>query len=290
MSISYSGYDLGRLLRKRVHGRHGAGTGLLNMDVEFDWHGLQVLGNRIRITHVIGMLKIIAANESFDLGTVSYLNEGSPTRLPALAVEVNLPFCCELFPVHINAIEEVRKGGPVVLELGVRLVLEDYKGNEHRQSTSTQNYEVVRFELEAETWSKLLSGMGYRKELLISVPIETADSHPTWKSASAAFLRAEKSFRNGLARETVSACREVLEVLQERWPRTDELPNPSWNLEKRYCALLAAAKHLTDPAHHSDGRASTSSSPVVYDLDDAKVVIALTATLLAKALHQIINE
>ncbi len=253
------------------------------MGIELDWHGLPGLGNDAILQDVIGAgLALNVAGPRLYLGNVQKDGMHLPRRLPPHAWSYQLTFEHELTPTHVEAIENARQGEQVGLELVVQLIIEDTNPTRTAGREWSGPGEIVRFDISRDQWSDILEGMGYGRNLLVAVPLVSAGDAPDWAGATQAFERAEKSLRDGLPRETVAYCREVLESLQRRWPRPPDNPNPSWSIEKRYGALVAAAKNVADPAHHVRDE---PPSLAAYDLDDAKVLLAVTATLFAKALR-----
>jgi len=185
--------------------------------------------------------------------------------------------------VHVNAIEQVRAGGKGTVELGIRLVLEQEVERFDRGHDIATAYEQVRFDVNPSQWIELLEGTKYRREMLVSVPVALETDDQAWGTASKALARAEEALRNGLPREVVSACREVFESLQRRWPRPERPPNPTWSVDERYRTLVEAGRHLCHPAHHSGGDGGCSDA--FYDMSDARVVFSMAASLLAKAIR-----
>lgn len=281
MSIDFMGHRVGLLRPSGLRGRVGPGTGLVQLDVELDWHGLSGMNARLRLVRVVGHLTIVIGERRFDFGSIEYMDDGSPRVLPEHSWQVNLPFRLELLPVHVDAIERVREGGNGIFELGVRLLLESEVVRADTGSDTATAYELVRFDLNPSRWKDLLQDTGYRREMLVGVPLVMAADDQVWGSASVALGCAEEALRNGLPREVVSACREVFESLQRRWSRPEGPPSPTWSVDERYRTLVEAGRHLCHPAHHSGGDSETPDA--FYDMSDARVVLALAASLLAKA-------
>lgn len=281
MSIDFMGHRVGLLRPAGLRGRVGPGTGLVQLDVELDWHGLAGMNVRLQLTRVVGLLTIVIGERRFDFGSIEYMNDGAPRSLPEHSYQLNLPFRLELLPVHVDAIERVREGGKGTVELGVRLILEEEIERYDRGRNITEAHDLVRFERNPSQWLELLEHTGYRREMLVGVPLPMEVDDNGWGSVSTAFARAEEALRNGLPRDVVSACREVFESLQRRWPKPGGPPKPTWSVDERYRTLVEAGRHLCHPAHHAEGEAG--SPDAFYDMSDARVVLALVATLLAKA-------
>jgi hypothetical protein len=275
MSIKYMGHEVGILRPSGLRGRVGPGTGLVQLDVELDWHGLAGMNVRLRLARVVGHLTIVIGEGRFDFGSIEYMDDGSPTSLPEHSWQMNLPFRLELLPVHVDAIERVRAGGKGTVELGVRLLLESEIVRADSGVDTTTAYDLVRFDMNPSQWLELLEETGYRREMLLSVPLAMAVDDQAWGSASMALERAEEALRDGLPREAVSSCREVFESLQRRWPKPEGPPKPTWSVDKRYRTLVEAGRHLCHSAHPD----------AFYDMSDARVVFALAASLLAKAMR-----
>jgi hypothetical protein len=238
---------------------------------------------RLRLARVLGHLTIVIGERRFDFGSIEYMDDGSPRSLPEHSWQLNLPFRLELLPVHVEAIERVRAGGKGTVELGIRLLLEEEVESFDRDRNIATAYDLVRFDLNPSQWLELLEDTGYRREMLVGVPLATEADDTGWGSASTALIRAEEALRSGLPRDVVSACREVFESLQRRWPKPGGPPKPTWNVDERYRTLVEAGRHLCHPAHHSGG--DSGATDAFYDMSDARVLLALAASLLAKAMR-----
>ena len=283
MSIDFMGHRVGLLRPSGLRGRVGPGTGLVLLDVELDWHGLAGMNARLRLTRVVGHLTIVIGEHRFDFGSIEYMEDGSPTTLPEHSWQVNLPFRLELLPVHVDAIERVRVGGEGTVELGVRMLLESEVVKADTGADTATAHDLVRFDLNPSRWLELLEDTGYRREMLVGVPLAMDPDDQAWGGASMALSRAEEALRHGLPRDVVAACREVFESLQRRWPRPEGPSNPSWSVDERYRTLVEAGRHICHPAHHSGGEGEGPGA--CYDMSDARVVLAMAASLLAKAMR-----
>lgn len=179
----------------------------------------------------------------------------------------------ELDAARIEAIEKVRLGGNLTFSI-------DLYATAHQGDESTQLYrQPHQLVVSQSDWISLLENIGYRKTLLLEVPVPTGESNSNFAEATKHLANAQKQMLHGHYREAVGACRDVLESLS-RSLNDDGEPAQSDKHKRdkrdRFTATRKALHALTSAAKHADA----TTSLIEWSLADSRAAISLAATLL----------
>jgi hypothetical protein len=179
----------------------------------------------------------------------------------------------ELDAKRIDAIEQIRLGEN--LTFLISLFATANSGGLSQQLYS-QPHQLT---ISQSDWIKVLESIGYRKTLLIEIPVPTGEANPALTEATKHLANAQKQMLHGHYREAVSSCRDVLESLNRSISDEGESAQTSKkkrDKRERFLAIRTALLELTHAAKHVDD----TTSLIEWNLADARASISLTATLL----------
>jgi hypothetical protein len=136
------------------------------------------------------------------------------------------------------------------------------------------------------TWSKILEQIGYRKTLLLEIPLLPEEINPAFGNAIQHLQNAQTQMLQGHWRNTVSECRDVLEsisvALADKNEQTPEVLK-SWfsdtqnmNKDQRIRLMRRAFTVLTNASKHADNNAAS----IEWSPTDAKMALSMAASLL----------
>jgi hypothetical protein len=179
---------------------------------------------------------------------------------------------------QLEGLERRRCGGPFSLELRYQgLAFVDGKasnvgGNLTRQVTQDE-------------WIRVLNQVGYRRLVLVEVPVADDQAHPALAKATLELGHATAALHTGRCRDAVGACRVALEALAHalgETPQTYSLQdllkrNLLLDKAERFGLVRKMLTIVTHPAHHGDPNAAA----VEWHYEDAVAVVAQTAAVLA---------
>ena len=187
-----------------------------------------------------------------------------------------------LQPQQLTAIEDFRSDGDVIFDL--RAVGE---GADSQTEHSVQD--DWRTQIPRSAWIEEMRKSGAMDILLIEVPMPVGKMADEWREITASLVRARKHFVDGDYHSCVSISRGVIQELghmnfkQLDWakPLLDSLASERSTMVKdqREAAILAVVRHYTHQAHHADSEGGITS----YSRSEAKLVLTLTAALVARA-------
>lgn len=188
-----------------------------------------------------------------------------------------ITFDLELDAARVEAIEAVRSGR----NLGLRLHVDGNAlapGESRPQRVRVQ----ILHEVAQSDWVRVLDGMGYRKTLLLEIPMPASDAPEQLRQAVEHLRQAQDLVMHGRYREAVGACRDVLESLDTALgDATAAAPDNQrdWDKACRVRHVRRALKVLTHPARHAD----EVSAQHEWGPEDAATIVTVTAALLRLA-------
>ncbi len=196
---------------------------------------------------------------------------------PSVLLEVDLD------ARRLEAIESVRVGGSLDLKLWLY----------GRAVTSSGRAESVRADLyctaNQSSWIAALGQMGYRKTLLLEIPMPAEGTNEQLGQAAAHLREAQDLLLHGRYSDSIARCRLVCDSLAPVLDDAAGLPasGPSdWfqrqremTKKERVRLVRRALTVLTHPAHHAD-QVSTQHE---WGPDDAASILAATAALVRLA-------
>lgn len=182
-----------------------------------------------------------------------------------------------LSPSAIEAVERLRGGESIQFRLKIQAHLT-------RGAETLAANDEIQFCVVQSDWIAVLEQMGYRKTLLLELPIPQGDEG----SVPQRHLDTARSHMlRGHYEDAVASCRKALEgwttqraegeaVRKAR--ETKRTASRSLTLFDRELLLRDAATNFADLAHHADEVASAES----YSRDDAAMMMAITAAILCR--------
>jgi len=188
-----------------------------------------------------------------------------------------ITFDSELDAARIQAIEAARMGRDLRLQLHI---------NGMAITPGLRAPERIRAKIQHEAtqsdWVRVLDGMGYRKTLLLEVPMPPADAPEQLRQVVEHLWHAQDSMMHGRYRESVGACRDVLESMDVALVDANTTApgdQRTWDKATRVRQVRRALKVLTHPARHAD-EVSTQHE---WGPEDAASIVTATAALLRLA-------
>ncbi|HOX57886.1 MAG TPA: hypothetical protein PLC99_13445 [Verrucomicrobiota bacterium] len=195
------------------------------------------------------------------------------------STEASCDFEVDLEGRSLEAIEALRNGGEIYLVAtiwGTALL---------KENGAQQLYQDLHHNINQGTWVEILAQLGYAKYMLLEVPLPEKNTHPELAQAAEHLSSAQKAMMNGNYKDSMSACREVLEQLHKAMGDT-ELVAKEWKelldktrvllKEDRIRLVRRALYILTSAAHHSDD----TTAKFEWTREDARSTITILATML----------
>ena len=182
-----------------------------------------------------------------------------------------------LRPEQIDAIEDMRHGGELKLELRVATVLSGLDPLGSAMRWSSPNY----YTLTQSEWAQVLAQLGYGKRLLLEIPIEDGALAPGYASAVTHLRNAQGALQRGAYRDVVDLCGNVLEALaKDSLKDHADLPNvrreETNDKARRVQYVRYGLWHLACLARHAGG----ITEQTTWLREDAIAVLSITATIL----------
>jgi hypothetical protein len=207
--------------------------------------------------------------------------DASPQSLPveqyASSSPATVVLQADLDRARVEAVETLRNGGHLELNLNVFACLQEPDGNMARQSVQ-EHYPVNQ-----GVWVEVLQQMEYQKTMLLEVPIPDEQTAPELAHAVDFLGQAQQAMVRGHYRDAVGLCRQVLEEMSNglgdaNGVRLQEIFGKTRDMDKaeRLRILREALKVLTHPAHHRD----EVTALIEWNRVDAASVITIAAALL----------
>jgi len=269
-----------KLELKSIHGSPGLGFYRLIARIDYTTHSKEP-AEEVTVSNIGGTLWV--CGEDTQDRFLGYLRREGPesslitydhTRTGQLQFEI------ELDARRIEAIEEIRQGGDLKFTLNLY-------GIAHSASDELQHNvnATLKYQANQSTWIEVLDQMGYRKTMLLEIPMLEEKVNPLFKEAVEHLKIAQTHLLKGHFRDAVGSCRDVLESLSKALNDERQLPETvkSWTTntrsmgkEERLRLIREAVKVLTHPARHAD----EVSALIDWGPEDARAVITMAALLL----------
>lgn len=170
---------------------------------------------------------------------------------PGRVKNTTIELCCDLDRARVEAIEAVRAGGDLSLDVHLHW----------RLAGDTEASNAERVDVNQGVWVGVLGQLGYQRTLLIEVPVPDAAAQPELAEAVRLLGDAQGHMLAGRDREAVGALRDVLEAVARALgdddkddPVVNELFANQKTLTKaqRLRVVRRALKLVTHPARHRD--------------------------------------
>lgn len=266
---------------KTLQGGPGLGFYRLIAQVDVTTHSKQT-GEEVVVTNISGELWVRGKSDpEHFLGYLRRQGIESPLTTGQYTYKVNIPFEIELDARRVEAIERVRLGEDLVFRLSLYGVAH---GGREKHSQAVQA--TLQHRANQGTWIEILGQMGYRKIMLLEIPVLGDEVSPQFPAAAEHLQTAQAHMLRGHFRDAVGACRDVMESLSSALnDEGAQLPDAikSWfdgaramSKEERLRIVRKALKILTHPARHAD----EVSTAIEWGPADARAAIIMAAALL----------
>ena len=259
----------------KLHGIKGLGFYQFIIPIEITTHNVPN-AQKITVTNISGALHVQGVGSQSNpalLGRLVQQGTNYPITTSEHISNHHISLEIELDGKRIDAIEQIRLGGNLTFVIALYATA---NRGEISQPLYQQPHQLA---ISQSDWIKVLESIGYRKTLLIEIPVPTGETNPTLAEATNHLANAQKQMLHGHYREAVSACRDVLESLN-RSIKNDEAEPASTKKKRdkreRFLAIRTALHELTHAAKHVDD----TTSLIEWNLADARAAISMTATLL----------
>ncbi len=215
------------------------------------------------------------------LGRFRQSPQGTPVRTATAAFPVTTVLEMELDRTRLEAVENRRGGGGLELILNVHADVEGPNG-------LRRDFSQLVHHVNQGVWVSILEQMGYRKTLLLEIPVPDRAAAPALAKAVDLLVQAQGAVGRGDYRETVGLCRDVMEAMSEALadddagsPIAQELFAGQRQMSKtqRLQLLRRALKTFTHPARHHDA----ASGAFDWERTDGLMALTIAAALVAAA-------
>lgn len=274
-------FTLARLDWQTLQGSLGLGFHRLMARIDITTSG-RPQDKAVVVTNIKGDLYVRGkANQEYFLGHMRRQGPETPLETHPNMSKADIMLETELDARHLEAIERIRVGEDLFFRMDLVGVA---------QSVSDKSSQAVQASLEYRAnqsdWIEVLEQMGYRKTLLLEIPIPQGEVAPQLTKAAEHLQIAQTHLLGGHFRDAVGACRDVLEALSvalndERGQSPQEIK--SWfegtrdmNKAERLRIVRRALKLLTHPARHADEIAAS----IEWGPTDARAIVIMAAALL----------
>lgn len=277
-------YVFAELELKSIHGSPGLGFYRFFIRVGYTMHN-KLSGQEVTVTNIGGALEVRGKDTAGRfLGNVRRESPESPLMTYEHTNKGNLQFEIEMDVRRIEAIEHIRLGGDLNFTLKIYGVARSASDGRSRTVTAFLQYRANQ-----STWIEVLDQMEYRRTMLLEIPILDEKVSPRFPEAAEHLHMAQTHLLRGHFRDSVGACRDVMESLSKALSDDKYQPEDvvkSWFKatrsmckEERLRLIRRAVTVLTHPARHAD----EVSASIEWGPIDARAVIVMTATLLQLA-------
>ncbi len=269
---------------KRLWGSLGLGFYRLMAEIGITMHNRNP-EEKVTVTNIGGELWVHGKdNKEHYLGYLRRQGVDLPLETYPHINTTSISLEAELSPQRISAIEEVRLGEDLSFRLDIFGI-----ANGDREKDSQPVRATLQYRANQSTWIEILEQMGYKRTMLLEVPIAEDEVSPLFAEARNHLQMAQTHLLRGHYRDAVGACRDVMEALSIALnDERDQLPETikSWfedsrsmGKEERIRLMRRAFKVLTNAARHADEIATS----IEWGPVDARVSIIIAAALLQMA-------
>lgn len=219
-----------------------------------------------------------ADNREVLVGRAVTADQNFSLRQYKTRAENRLRLALDLTRSELDAWERARQGKPFTLGLAYHglafspsVGVDNLMGSDNRSITQSE-------------WVTALDELGYRKTVLVEVPVPDEREHPALATAARELAHATSALLTGPSRTVVASCRQALEALAHAIgedPTTYNIVdlvrnNPRLDKPERFAVLRKALTIVCHPAHHADPAAAA----IDWEYEDAVVLVAETAAVL----------
>ena len=270
---------------KTIEGAPGLGFYRLIAQIDVVTHDRQP-EEEIVTTNITGEMWVHGANSrEHYLGCLRRQGMESPIVTYPRTSKDQLRLELELEGGRIEAVERIRLGGDLFIGLDVHGMAYS-AGERPRPVEATLHYKANQ-----ATWLEVLEQMGYRKTMLLEIPIPGDEAGPELSEAAKYLREAQEQLLHGKWRQAVAACRDVLESLSialgdNKWKPPADLKRmlevtKGMGKEERIRLMRWAMMPLTHAAKHAD----EVTARIEWNMVDARAVIIMTASVLQMAVE-----
>jgi hypothetical protein len=273
--LTFGAYGFADATPGALTGEAGLGFYRLQLQVKLQIHGIDGDPGRAAELRDLRVDVSMAAPNQQRLGRLTPEPRFLPLRNYDRASSFEGSLAMDLDVARLEALEAVRNGGDLMLELSWHSAIADSNGTVHH-STHDEVFEVLQ-----SNWIRVINRLGYAKLMLLEVPLLDGLG-PTFSEAVGHLRNARSAMLRGEYREAVGGCRDVIEALTRALGDKDEqlakLVGNTRDLDKadRQRLLRQALKVLTHPARHADEVAASFE----WTRIDAITIIAMTASVM----------
>lgn len=279
MSFNFDQWTIAAPGIRRIYGEPAAGFHRLLVDVVFNMPAYPQ-DKTYRVLELGGELRV-----RDDKGGQHYVGRMVPAKgssfleSSAVATIRDTTFGVEVSRGTLDAIEKLRMGGLTFMAALHGIILGQ---SGFREVNSQQDHAVNQ-----GTWVEILNHFGYKKLMMIEIPIPDPLQSPNLSKAISYLAEAQSAVVERRFRNAVGSCRDVMESLSAALEDQDEkdlavkaiFENArSMDKERRFRVVRQAMKVLSNPAHHADAAADQSG----WDRMDALSIVAMSAVLLGR--------
>lgn len=276
MSITWNSSIVADATFRGVHGFQAAGAYLLRLSVGFAVTNWPQDESKPTVLLTAASVQVEQGGQALLLGH-AIPETPVPFKVGAYSQPTAILYELLLSPAAIEALEHLRGGESIQFRLKIQAHLT--RGAE----TLATNDEVL-CSVPQSDWIAVLEQMGYRKTLLLELPIPQGDEGSVpqrhLETARGHILR-------GHYEDAVASCRKALEgwttlrgegegVKKAR--DTKRSASRSLTLYERELLVRDAATNFADLAHHADEVANAES----YSREDAAMMVAIAAAILCR--------
>jgi hypothetical protein len=202
----------------------------------------------------------------------------SPNHLPMGAYDFvhdhRVTMSLDLDRKRLEAIEDLRAGGDLQLNLTIYSTLEDGSGG-----LNQQQFQVATV-VNQGVWVRVLEHLGYGRTLLFEIEAPDGEKEPGMAAAVDQLQLAQKALVDGDYRAAIGACRDVLEEVSKAVgdDRVQMSGKPARDLDKaeRLLLLRQALRNVTHPARHRD----QVSANIDWTRRDAVSILGMTVAVI----------
>jgi hypothetical protein len=234
------------------------------------------------VTNIGGELWVHGKNnKEHYLGCLRRQGADLPIETYQNAYQTGITLEASLTPDQLAALEDVRLGGDLFFKLNILGL-----GNTDRDKRPQSLQTTLDYRSNQSAWIELLEQIGYKRTMLLEIPIAGDEVSPLFAEAREHLQIAQTHLLSGHYRDAVGACRDVMEALSSALSdEADQTPEEiktwfegtrSMGKEKRIRLIRRALKVLTHPARHVDEVTTT----IEWKPVDARATIVMTAALL----------
>jgi hypothetical protein len=256
------------------HVNGGAGLGFSFLNFNLDMHLSAITGTGSAPANALLDMRADVRAGNGLLGTAVATPYNLPIRQRDYEQTSSITLTLQMDRSRLEAMETVRLGRDVQLALNVFAQTDDGAGPQWQTATSGHV-------LTQSDWGQALEQMGYRKTMLLEVPVLPAGRAPELATAAQDLAHAQQAVERGDYRDAVGHCRTVMEDIKLALKDDDSVTfagQDGMDKATRLRLLRRAFRVFTHPAHHRDELTVT----IDYNRQDAVFAVSVAAAVLAE--------